>query len=298
MNAKMIPISLVSAAAALIAFYSCTYVVNEREQAIVTQFGEIQRVITEPGLHFKWPLSMIDFEKVIKIEDRLLTFESTDKTVQVRDGKRYLVDAIVIFRIDDAQKFRETVNADLRRVRDRLETRLDAALRSTYGRRAYEAALSKERAEMMREIRDAMRFDASGLGIQVADVRIKRTDLAEDVLTQTYNRMKEERLAEAEQLRAEGIQQKLRIEAEADREATVLVAQAQKQSEITRGEGEGERNRIFAEVYTKDPEFFEFYRSMKAYRAALEGEGTTMVLSPDSEFFDYFGKSKVAAPAE
>ena len=170
----------------------------------------------------------------------------------------------------------------------RLRTRLDAALRRVYGVRGFESALSEERAAMMREVRDQLRPDATSLGLEIEDVRIRRTDLTQEVSQQTYDRMKAERLAEAERLRARGREAAQRIRARADREVVEIVAEARKESEILRGEGEAQRNGIFADAFQRDPGFFEFYRSMIAYSNALLGTGTTMVLSPNSEFFRYF----------
>jgi len=270
--------------AALFLVYSSVFIVDEREKALVVRFGEIKRAINEPGLYFKLPF----VDERIRIEDRIVFFESPDKTVQVVDGRRYQVDAITMLRIVDPQKFRETVDASLSRARDRIETRLDAALRQTYGRRTFDAALTVDRPVMMREIRDQVRGEAIPLGLDVVDVRIRRTDLLPEVLQETYDRMSAERLAEAALLRAVGESQSIKVRAEADREYTELVAMARRESEIIRGEGDGERNKVFAEAYSKDPEFFSFYRSMQAYAKSLGGGATTLVLDPAWEFLKYF----------
>lgn len=267
--------------------YSATFIVTERDQAIVLRFGEIKRVIKEPGIYFKVPTNFV--ETVLPIDKRLQTVQLNDKRVQVRDGRRYVVDAFATYRITGPQQFRESAQANIAQVEDRLQTRLDAALRRVYGRREFDAALSAERATMMLEVRDLLRPEALELGLTIVDVRVQRTDLLPEVSARTFERMRAERLAEAAQLRALGTQAKLRIEAEADREAVVTVAKAKRESEITRGKGDAERNRIFAEAFNKDPEFFEFYRSMKAYETAISDSGTTLVLSPDTEFFRYFG---------
>jgi len=271
--------------------YSSVFIVDEREKAIVVRLGEITRTINAPGLYFKLPF----IEERIRIEDRIVFFESPDKTVQVIDGRRYQVDAITMLRIVDSRKFRETVDASLTRARDRIETRLDAALRQTYGRRTFDAALSQDRAVMMREIRDQVKSEAISLGIDVVDVRIRRTDLMPEVLQDTYDRMSAERLAEAAELRAIGESQSIKVRAEADREAVELVSKARRESEIIRGEGDAERNRTFAEAFSKDPEFFSFYRSMQAYGKSLSGTGTTLVLDPAWEFFKYFGQSPMTS---
>ncbi len=280
--------------AAAIAFlvWTSVFVVDEREKALVTQLGEIQREINEPGLYFKLPF----VQEVIKIEDRIVFFESPDKEVQVVDSRRYVVDTVTMIRVNNPRLFRETVGASLNRAKDRIETRLDAALRQTYGRRSFDAALSKDRAAMMREIRDQVRLEAEALGIQVVDVKIRRTDLLEQVLKDTYARMNAERFAEAAELRAIGEAQATRIRAEADRQSVELMSKAQRESEILRGEGDANRNRVFAEAFQQDPEFFAFYRSMQAYTKSLSNSDTTLVLKPDSEFFKYFGTQQ-SAPA-
>lgn len=266
--------------------YSTVFIVNEREQAVVRRFGEITRTIKEPGVYFKVPTNIVD--TVTLIEDRLLRFDLDDITVQVSDGKFYVVDAFMTYRIEDLKRFFETVSGDVSQAEQRLLTRLNSALRRVYGQRGFEAALSNERAAMMREVRDQLRPEANSLGVKIDDVRIVRTDLSTDVRKQTFQRMRAEREAEAAELRALGTQEKLRIEAEADREATVTIAEARRDSEVLRGEGDAERNSIFAGAFQRDPDFFAFYRSMKAYETAIEGSSTTMVLSPDSQFFEFF----------
>ncbi len=280
-------IGLVIAFLAILA-YNSFFVVNEREQAIVVRFGEIRDVKTEPGIYFKMPFAVFDLDNVQIIEDRLLSFDLDDIRVQVSGGKFYEVDAFVIYSIEDARKFRSTVGGDFTQAESRLRTRLDSALRRAYGVRGFEAALSDERAAMMREVRDQMRPDASALGLAIEDVRIRRTDLTKEVSDQTFERMKAERLAEAELIRARGNEGAQRIRAVADRQVVEIESEANRESEILRGEGDAERNRTFAEAFNQDPDFFEFYRSMQAYSQALQNSGTTMVLSPDSDFFRYF----------
>jgi membrane protease subunit HflC len=277
---------------AAIAFlvWTSVFVVDEREKALVTQLGEIQREIDSPGLYFKLPF----VQEVIQIEDRIVFFESPDKEVQVVDSRRYVVDTVTMIRVNNPRLFRETVGASLNRAKDRIETRLDAARRQTYGRRSFDAALSKDRAAMMREIRDQVRLEAEALGIEVVDVKIRRTDLLEQVLKDTYARMNAERFAEAAELRAVGEAQATRIKAEADRQSVELMSKAQRESEILRGKGDATRNKVFAEAFQQDPEFFAFYRSMQAYTKSLSNSDTTLVLKPDSEFFKYFGTQQSA----
>jgi membrane protease subunit HflC len=271
--------------------YSSLFVVNEREQAIVIRFGEIQSVKTEPGLYFKVPFTFADFDSVQYVEDRTLRFDLENIRVQVSGGKFYEVDAFVLYKISDAQTFRQTVSGDVIAVESRLRTRLNSALRTVYGLRGFEAALSAERASMMREVRDQLRPEAQALGVTIDDVRIRRTDLTQEVSQQTYERMKAERLAEAEAIRARGIEAGQRLRSIADRQVVEFVSAAERDAQIIRGEGDAERNAIFADAFNRDQGFFEFYRSMEAYGKAIEANGTTMVLSPDSEFFKFFKNS-------
>lgn len=289
---------LIGGALALLAglLYSSVFVVSPKEQAIVLRFGEITRVISEPGMYFKIPTAVVD--SVQFVEKRVQRFQLDDIRVQVRDGRRYIVDAFVAYHIADPRRFRETVAGSPELLSDNLRTRLDAALRSVYGQRSFEDALSDQRSQMMQEVKRQLAPQAEQVGVVLDDVRILRTDLLDEVSEQTFERMKAERLAEASQLRALGNQQATRIRAEADREATVLVAEAQRDAEVLRGEGDAERNRIFAEAYAKDPEFFSFYRTLQAYQTGIAGDGTTMVLSPESDFFRYLeGVNKPAANA-
>ncbi|MFI0843479.1 protease modulator HflC [Mesorhizobium sp. IMUNJ 23232] len=272
----------------LFLIYSSIFVVNEREQAIVLRFGEIVDVKTEPGIYFKAPFAFLEADNVQIIEDRVMRFDLDDIRVQVSGGRFYEVDAFIAYRINNARVFRSAVSGSVPLAEQRLRTRLDAALRRVYGLRGFEAALSEERASMMREVRDQLRPDATSLGLEIEDVRIRRTDLTQEVSQQTYDRMKAERLAEAERLRARGNEAAQRIRARADREVVETVAEARKESEILRGEGEAQRSIIFANAFQRDPAFFEFYRSMNAYGTSLTSQGTTMLLTPDSEFFRYF----------
>ncbi|MDP1732436.1 MAG: protease modulator HflC [Devosia sp.] len=271
----------------LYVLFSSIYVVNEREQAIVMRFGQITDVQTEPGLYFKVPTNIVDAVQIV--EDRLLRYDIANMTLQVSGGKFYEVDAFLAYRIANPRLFRERALGELRVAEDRISTRFDAALRQVHGLREFNAALSEERPAMMREARDLIRSDMALLGIEIVDVRILRTDLTQQVSAQTFDRMKAERLAEAALLRARGKEAAQSLRAIADRQAVEIIAASRRDSEILRGEGEAERSLIFANAYTQDTGFFEFYRSMQSYRTALGGSGTTMVLSPDSEFFQFFG---------
>jgi membrane protease subunit HflC len=268
--------------------FSSVFIINAREQAIVTRFGEITRIHTEPGLYFKVPTTIV--EDVQIIENRLLRYDLEDITLQVSGGKFYQVDAFLTYRIVDPRAFRSSVLGSLQLAEQRINTRFESALRQVYGLREFQAALSEQRPAMMQEARDRIRADMEELGIEVVDVRVLRTDLTEQVSAQTYDRMRAERLAEAALLRARGQEQAQTLRAIADRQAVEIVAAANRDAEILRGEGDAQRNAIYASAFNADRDFFAFYRSMEAYRHALgEGTGTTLVLSPDSEFFSFFG---------
>lgn len=269
----------------IVLIYASVFVVDEREQANVIRFGEIQRTITEPGLYFKAPLTFLGADEVQYVEDRTLRLDLDDMRVQVSDGKFYVVDAFMMYEIEDARRFREQVGGQLRLAEQRLQTQLDSALRRVYGERGFEAALSEERNEMMREVQQQVLPTAASLGIEVKDVRVRRTDLTDEVSQQTYERMQAERLAEAERLRARGRETAQRIRAVADRQVVELTADARRDSEILRGEGEAERTRIFAESLSQDAEFYEYSESLKRYAEGLTG--STLVLSPDSEFLRF-----------
>ncbi|VAW18029.1 HflC protein [hydrothermal vent metagenome] len=279
-------ILIVAVLAALYVLFSSVFVVNEREQAIVTRFGEITRVYEKPGLYFKIPTNAIEAVQII--DKRLRRYDLRDITLQVSGGKFYVVDAFVTYKITNPTLFRQNALGSVKLAEQRIATRFDAALRQVYGLRDFNAALSAARSEMMIETRDMLIKDMERLGITVVDVRVLRTDLTSQVSTQTFARMKAERLAEAALNRARGREKAQSIKAIADRKAIVIVAEANRKSEILRGEGDAERNRVFAQAYTLDREFFDFYRSLQAYRTAIGGDGTSMVLSPDSQFFSYF----------
>lgn len=288
MVSNKLPAFLIAFGVLLFILYSSVFVVNEREQAIVIRFGEIQSVKSEPGLYFKLPFAMANADRVVYVEDRALRFDLDNIRVQVRGGAFYDVDAFVVYRIEDPRLFLQMASGERANAERLLRTRLDAGLRRVYGLRSFNAALSDERVAMMTDVHDDLNTAAATLGIKIQDVRIRRTDLTQDVSRQTFERMKAERLAEAELIRARGNEEGQRRRAVADRQVIELVSEAGRDSEIIRGEGDAERNRIFGEAFTRDQEFFEFYRSMQAYTASMSGTGTTMVLSPDSQFFRFF----------
>jgi modulator of FtsH protease HflC len=280
-------IVVIAVLAALYVLFSSLFIVNEREQAIVTRFGEITREIRDPGIYFKIPTDIV--ESVQIIDKRILRYDLERIRLQVSGGQFYVVDAFITYRIDDPTRFRQSVLGSLQLAEQRIATRFESALRGVYGLREFDAALSEQRAEMMRDARDLVAADMVELGITVVDVRILVTDLTPEVSAQTYERMRAERLAEAALLRARGQEQAQTLRAIADRQAVEIVSAANRDSEIIRGQGDAERSRLFAEAYSQDSVFFEFYRSLESYRNALSDGNTTMLLTPDSEFFRYFG---------
>ena len=286
----------VAAVVVAMLLYMSYFIVDERHTALVLRFGDINRVVDKPGLYFKMPFA----DTVTLIEDRMIIWENNDRPVQDVASQVYIVDAITLVRIKDPRLFRETLGADLQQAEARVAARLDAALRQTYGRRSFDAALSSDRAVMMREIRDQLRTEADTLGIEIVDVRVRRTDLSENVLEQTYKRMESERNALAQDIRSQGEATKTRMNAETDRTYTEKLALARKQSEIIRGQADATRNKVFAAAYQQDPEFFAFSRSLQAYQNSMSSQGTTMVLKPDGEFFKYFSNKNppVQAPAQ
>jgi len=288
-------------ALAIIAYlvFSSIYIVHVREQALVLRFGKIVDEKTVPGLYFKLPTSLIDSVQII--DSRLLRYDLSNLELQVSDGAKYVVNAFLTYQVNDPVKFRERLQGDLGLAEQSIRTRLDSALRTIYGNHAFTAALSAERTAMMRDVRDLIAPQMVELGINVTDVRILSTDLPDDVSKSTFERMSAERFAQAAAIRADGTQAAASIRAIASRQSIELVAAANKDSEILRGEGDAQRAAIYSQAYGADPEFFEFYRALQSYRSALSSSGTTMVLSPDSEFFQYFKADtldgKVPTPA-
>jgi modulator of FtsH protease HflC len=268
---------------ALIVAYGALFTVYQTRQALVVRLGQPVRIVTEPGLHSKIPL----IDSVISIDKRILDLENPAQEVIASDQKRLVVDAFARYRIKEPLKFYQTVGtvdgANLQ-----LSTLLNSALRRVLGEATLTQVVRDQREHLMAKVREQLDNEAQAFGISVVDVRIRRADLPEQNSQAVYQRMQTERQQEAAQLRAQGTQRAQEIRAKADREVTVLLADAQSKGEQTRGEGDGERNRIFAEAYGKDPDFFSFYRSMQAYEAGMRPNDTRMLLKPDSEFFRYF----------
>ncbi len=267
---------------------SAAFTVHQTTQAIVLQLGEPKRVVTEPGLHWKLPM----VQNVLYYEKRVLNLDPAVESILLSDQKRVLVDAFARYRISDALEFFKSVRTE-GGVRQRLGPIINASLRAIMGNVTLASVLSEERADLMLLIRDRVNIDARRFGIELVDVRIGRADFPDEISQAVYGRMNSERKREAAEFRAQGFEQAQRVRAAADREATVIRAEAEKEAEIERGRGEGLRTEILNKAYGRDTDFFNFYRSMQAYERALGGKGTYMVLSPDSEFFDFFSATEL-----
>jgi modulator of FtsH protease HflC len=264
--------------------FSALFIVNQTQQAIVLQFGELKSVIRDPGLHVKLPF----IQDVVYYDNRVLDAEPPTEEVIASDQKRLVVDGFARFRIADPLLFYKSVGTEVG-ARPRLNSIISASLRRVLGNVTLAAVLSAERSNIMKTITEETRVQAKPFGIDVLDVRLRRADLPEENNQAVYARMQSERQREAQEFRAQGDEFAQRIRATAERERTVIIAEAQRQSDILRGQGEAESTTTYADAFGKDKDFFTFYRSMQAYRTALDGHNTTLVLTPDSEFFRYFG---------
>jgi len=268
------------------AFFSI-FIVKEINQAIVLQFGDPKRIISTPGINFKIPF----IQNVVFLDKRILNLDAPPEEVIASDQKRLIVDAFARFKIVDPLKFYISVGNE-RVARSRLSTIINSRIRSVLGTQRLQTLLSADRTNQMALIQDGVNNEAEKFGIKIVDVRIKRADLPPANSEAIYRRMQTERNREAKEFRAKGAEMAITITSTADKEVTVILAEAEKQSEIMKGEGDGQRNKIFAEAFGKDPEFFAFYRAMQAYEKALIGGETSLILSPDSEFFKFFGNIK------
>jgi membrane protease subunit HflC len=259
------------------------FTVRETEQALVLQFGEWKDTVQSPGIHYKhfW-------QSAQKYEKRVLSVDPDAEEVLLNDQKRILVDSFARYRISDPLRFFQTVRNEVT-FGNRFGNILTSTVKEVVAQRALEDMLSEQRNTVMENIRDSVANDTAGFGIEVVDIRIGRTELPEAVSQNVYDRMRTEREREANLLRAEGEENARRIRATADRQQVEIVAEAQREAQVLRGNGDATRNVILGAAYGKDPEFFEFFRSLEAYRETFSAGGTTMVLSPDSDFFRYFG---------
>ena len=279
----LIPIILIIAATL---FFSI-FIVKEVNQAIVLQFGDPKRIIIKPGLNFKIPF----IQNVVYLDKRILNLDNPPEEIIASDQKRLIVDAFARFQIIDPLKFYISVGNE-RVARSRLSTIVNSRLRSVLGQQELQTLLSKDRTKQMALIQEGVNNEAENFGIKIVDVRIKRADLPQANSDAIFRRMQTEREREAKEFRAKGAEMAVTITSTADKEVTVILAEAQKKSEIMKGEGDGQRNKIFAEAFGQDPEFFAFYRAMQAYEKALIGGETSLILSPDSQFFKFFGNIK------
>ena len=283
MRKILIPIVVVLAVVA----YQSLFIVQEVNQAIVLQFGDPKKIITKPGLNYKIPF----IQNVAYLDRRVLNLDNPPEEVIAVDQKRLIVDAYARFKIVDPLKFYISVGNE-RVARSRLATIINSRIRSVLGTQELATLLSTDRAVHMATIQNDVNTEAQNFGIKIVDVRIKRADLPQANSEAIYKRMQTEREREAKEFRAQGAEMAAKITSTADKEVTVILANANKQSEIMKGEGDGQRNRIFADAFGQDPEFFAFYRAMQSYERALIGGDTSLILSPDSDFFKFFGKAR------
>jgi membrane protease subunit HflC len=285
---------LVIAVAALILAYSSLYTVDQKQQALIVRLGNPVRVVSEPGLHVKAPL----IDSVITIDRRILDLEAQPQELIASDQKRLVVDAFARYRIVDVLKYYQTLGS-IAGANSQLNNLMSSALRRVLGEATFQDVVRNNREQLMARIREQLDRDAEPYGISVVDARIRRADLPEQNSQAVYQRMQTERQREAAGYRAGGQQEAQQIKARADREVTVLIADATSKAEQTRGEGDATRNKIFADAFNRDKDFFSFYRSMQAYENAFQHNDTRMLLKPDSDFFRFFAApdGKVAPPA-
>ena len=276
----LLPIIILIAAT----IYFSVFIVKEVNQAIVLQFGDPKRIISKPGINFKIPV----IQNVVFLDKRILNLDTPPEEVIASDQKRLIVDAFARFQIIDPLKFYISVGNE-RVARSRLATIINSRIRNVLGQQELQTLLSEDRTKQMSLIQEGVNNEAENFGISIVDVRIKRADLPQANSDAIFRRMQTEREREAKEFRAKGAEMAVTITSTADKEVTVILADAQKKSEIMKGEGDGLKNKIFADAFGQDPEFFAFYRAMQAYQKALIGGETSMILSPDSEFFKFFG---------
>lgn len=267
--------------------YNSLFFVEQRVQSLILQFGEPIRVIKEPGLNFKIPLA----QNVVKFDKRILLFDNNAEEIIAADKKRLIVDAFVRYKIIDPLKFYQTVRFEAA-LNNRLGSVVNNSLRAVLGKVPLEAVISERRELLMQEVSEMVSVRAKQFGISIEEVRIKKADLPAENSEAIYRRMQTERQQEAAQIRAVGNEKARFITAESEKQKTVLLAEAQRDSDILRGEGDAEKNKILGKAFNQDPDFFAFYRAMQAYSKALTEGDTTMVLSPKSDFFEFFGNAE------
>jgi len=279
---------------AIVTVLSAVFVVDEREKALVLRFGQIKQVRNEPGIGFKVPL----LDEVVRYEDRILSLETPVIEVTPADDRRLEIDAFVLYRIDDMVQYRQALGAGgVRQAESEMGGIMESQIRAVLGSQGVTSntILSPERSALMEQIRDRADARAQALGLKVVDVRLRQTNLPEQNFDATLQRMIAEREREATDERARGREAAQRVIALADRTYEEILSEARRDARIIEGEADAQRNNIFAQAYGQDQEFFEFYRSLTAYEAALKGDNSTMVMSPDSEFFNYLRSDRSAS---
>jgi membrane protease subunit HflC len=292
MSQRLGPV-VIGIVAALVLTVLSLFTVDQREKAVVFQLGEIKEIISEPGLHVKWPL----IQNVRFFDNRILTLDTPDtERFITSEKKNVLVDSFVKWRIADARQYYVSVQGDEQRAQTRISQTVNASLREEFGKRTVQDVVSGERDDIMRIVRDKLEEDAKRIGVAIVDVRLKRVELPAEVSESVYRRMEAERRAVASELRSQGFSEGEKIRAEADRERQIIIADSYKKAQGVKGEGDQRASAIYARAFGENPEFYAFYRSLEAYKAGFSRRGDVMVIEPNSEFFKYFrnpGKGSV-----
>jgi len=275
---------IAGAVALCIVFAMSMFTVDQREKAVIFQFGEITEIISDPGLHFKWPL----VQNVRYFDNRILTLDTPDtERFITSEKKNVLVDSFVKWRIGDLKQYYISVQGDETRAQTRLSQTVNSALREEFGKRLVHEVVSGERDDIMRIVRDKLEEDARRIGVSIVDVRLKRVELPQEVSESVYRRMEAERRAVASELRSQGFSDAEKIRAEAERERQIIIAEAYKKAQQVKGEGDQKSSAIYAQAFGQNPEFYSFYRSLEGYRAGFAKKSDVLVLEPGSDFFKY-----------
>jgi len=289
MKKSSIFISALSLIAVIIISQSI-FVVSEIERAVKLRFGEIVQFDLEPGLHFKWPI----VNSVRYFDSRILTLDAQPQRYLTSEKKALMVDSFIKWRIKDVAKYFTTTGGDEERAKRLLSQRVDTGLRNEFGTRTVKEVVSGERDQLMNSLTSMLdEIAQEELGVQVIDLRVKRIDLPLEVSESVYNRMRTERERLARELRAQGNEVAEKIRATADKDKTIILADAYREAEETRGNGDAKATATYAEAYSKDPEFYDFTRSLKAYQATFQSKGDILLIDPDSDFFKYLDNSKI-----
>ena len=287
MNEKKIIKILIAATVAVILVSNSMFTIDQRQQVLVLQFGEPKRVINTPGIHFKAPF----LQNTIFFDKRIIDLAIAEQEVIASDQKRLIINAFTKYQIIDPLKFYTTVGS-FHGLESKLSAILDSSLRQIIGEATLVELLTENRIVIMEKIKDVLSLESEIFGVKIIDVRIIRADLPKENSDAIFARMQTEREKEAKEIRANGAEEAQKIRAEADKQKTIILAEAKKKSDLTKGNGESEASKTYANAFGRDPEFAAFYRSMKAYKESLKSDKTKMIISPDSEFFKYFGSSR------